>query len=79
MAGLATGNAPIVRITPRETEIAELVCLGLGNKDIATKLRISEKTVKFHTTNIFDKHFVTSRAQFMAIEIRRLRAQLGKN
>ena len=36
---------------------------GLGNTDIADRLAISEKTVRNHTSNIFDKLGVWSRAQ----------------
>ena len=40
-----------------------LIADGLSNTDIATRLEISEKTVRNHTSNLFDKLGVWSRAQ----------------
>jgi DNA-binding CsgD family transcriptional regulator len=45
----------------REREIAELVCRGLTNADIAVRLFISAKTVEAHLTRIFRKAGVRSR------------------
>ena len=50
-------------LTPREREILALVASGANNQDIASKLFISEKTVRNHLTAIFDKLGVNSRAQ----------------
>jgi DNA-binding NarL/FixJ family response regulator len=52
-------------LTPRETEIAELVSLGLQNKKIAERLSITETTVRHHLTSIFDKLSVTNRMELM--------------
>lgn len=52
--------------TPRENEVLEHVLAGDGNCTIAAKLKIKEGTVKFHITNIFRAHKVTSRAKLMA-------------
>jgi predicted ArsR family transcriptional regulator len=38
---------------------------GLSNKEIANKLFVTEKTVKFHLTNIYRKSQVKSRTQFV--------------
>ena len=51
------------KLTPRELEILQELALGLSNKEIADKLFISEKTVKNHLTNIFQKCGVTDRTQ----------------
>src|SRR4030042_7199154 len=40
-------------ISPRELEIAKLVCHGLNNKEIAEALRIKQGTVKTHIKNIY--------------------------
>jgi len=42
-------------LTGRETEIFQLMREGLCNKEIADKLRITEKTAKFHASNIYAK------------------------
>jgi DNA-binding CsgD family transcriptional regulator len=49
-------------LSAREREIAELVCRGLTNADIAVRLFISAKTVEAHLTRIFRKAGVRSRA-----------------
>lgn len=48
-------------LTPREREIAELICQGLRNGNIAVNLRIKQGTVKTHTRNIYRKVRVRSR------------------
>jgi len=42
-------------LTPREVQIAKLVCTGLDNSRIAKKLGISYNTVRAHLVNIFRK------------------------
>ena len=51
------------RLTPRELEIIALVAAGDANKHIALACGISEKTVKHHLTNIFEKVGVSSRLE----------------
>lgn len=58
-------------LSPRETEILNLLSAGLGNKEIASHLKISEHTVKFHVTSIFNKLNASSRAEAVAIGARR--------
>ena len=48
-------------LTPREREIAELICQGLRNGNIANVLRIKPGTVKTHTRNIYRKVHVRSK------------------
>ncbi len=43
------------KLTTQETKVAELVALGATNKQAAEKLGITEKTVKFHLTNVYKK------------------------
>jgi DNA-binding NarL/FixJ family response regulator len=50
-------------LTPRELEIIGVVLGGYSNGDIARKFAISEKTVKHHLTNIFDKVGVSNRLE----------------
>jgi DNA-binding NarL/FixJ family response regulator len=50
-------------LTERETEVLKLIGQGLGNREIAERLVISEKTVKTHVANILQKLQVKSRTQ----------------
>ena len=55
--------AAFSELTDRETEVLTLVARGLANGQIAERLRISDKTVRNHVTNIFWKIGATSRAE----------------
>jgi DNA-binding NarL/FixJ family response regulator len=48
-------------LTPQEGIILSLLSRNLSNKEIGHRLRISERTVKFHLTNMFDKLGVRNR------------------
>jgi DNA-binding NarL/FixJ family response regulator len=50
-------------LTPREIEILRLIADGEGNKSIARLLEISQHTVKFHISSIFQKLQVSSRTE----------------
>ncbi|MFL5944976.1 MAG: response regulator [Gaiellaceae bacterium] len=50
-------------LSARETEVLELVARGYPNKRIARELQISEKTVKAHLTQVFQRIGVTDRTQ----------------
>ena len=50
-------------LTARELQIVSAVAAASGNKDIARQFDISEKTVKHHLTNIFDKVGVSNRLE----------------
>ena len=52
-------------LTAREREVLALITQGLGNAEIAQRLSISEKTVRNHVSNLFDKLGVWTRAQAM--------------
>jgi len=51
------------KLTTREFEILDLISRGLGNKDIGSKLHLSEYTVKFHVKAIFRKLGARSRSE----------------
>src|SRR3546814_2885001 len=51
----AAAQAVLERLSPRETEVARLVALGMPNKQIARELGISEKTVHIHRQHAMDK------------------------
>jgi pimeloyl-ACP methyl ester carboxylesterase/DNA-binding CsgD family transcriptional regulator len=50
-------------LSPREREVLVLITEGLGNAAIGDRLSISEKTVRNHLSNVFDKLGVWTRAQ----------------
>jgi len=50
-------------LSERESEILNLVTLGMSNKEIAEKLFLSQRTIKAHLTNIFNKLNVASRSE----------------
>jgi DNA-binding NarL/FixJ family response regulator len=52
-----------IELTPREREVLALVVDGLANKQIARRMGISEKTVKGHLTNLFQRIGVADRTQ----------------
>lgn len=52
-------------LSNRETEVAALVSKGLRNKEVANKLFVTEKTVKFHLTNIYKKLKINSRSKLI--------------
>ncbi len=52
-------------LTPAELEVARLVCDGLPNKDIATRLFVSPRTVQAHLTHIYTKLGINSRVQLV--------------
>ncbi len=51
------------QLSPRERQIIQLVLAGCRNREVATELKISEKTVKNHLSNIFDKLGVSDRLE----------------
>ena len=61
-------NAPL---TPRELEVLRMIADGLGNKQIAARLAISEHTVKFHVGSVFAKTHASTRAEAVMIGARR--------
>ena len=58
-------------LTPREIEVLRMIAAGLGNKEIASKLTISDHTVKFHISSIFAKLGASSRTEAVTLGIRR--------
>jgi two-component system, NarL family, response regulator YdfI len=58
-------------LTPRESEVLQMLASGLANKEIAARLSISEHTVKFHVASIFGKFGVGSRTEAVSFGIRR--------
>ena len=54
-------------LSPREKQVAELLLENLANKEIAVRLGLSERTVKFHVSNVLAKHGVRRRADLILL------------
>jgi DNA-binding NarL/FixJ family response regulator len=65
-----TDIIPDEPLSAREREVLGMMAEGLGNKDIATRLKISEHTVKFHVSSILGKLRATSRGEAVAHGVR---------
>jgi DNA-binding NarL/FixJ family response regulator len=59
------------RLTERELEVIKALARGKSNKEIATSLGISEKTVRNHASNIYKKLHIFDRTQAVIYAIRR--------
>jgi DNA-binding NarL/FixJ family response regulator len=58
---------PVEALTPREQEVLQELAAGLQNKEIATRLVISERTVKFHVSAILSKLKVGNRTEAVTV------------
>ena len=65
------------RITGREQEILDGLLTNLSNKEIAGKLNISERTVKFHVSNLLAKYRVQRRADLILLSFHSRQAVSG--
>jgi DNA-binding NarL/FixJ family response regulator len=63
LARPATAQVPLEELTPRESDILQLLAEGMSNKAIAQRLGISEHTVKFHLNAILGKLDAHSRTE----------------
>lgn len=64
-------GSPEPTVTEREVEVLQLLARGMGNRDIARKLLVSEATVKSHLAHIYTKLGVDTRAGAVAASIER--------
>jgi len=80
-AGLVTFDSTLVaqnepasdldeELTPRETQVLALLSEGLGNREIAARLRISEHTIKFHIRSILGKLGASTRTEAVSRGLR---------
>jgi DNA-binding NarL/FixJ family response regulator len=60
----------VLRLSPREIEVLQLVARGLENKQIARELDISEATVKTYLKSTFERLGARSRAEAVAVGLR---------
>jgi DNA-binding NarL/FixJ family response regulator len=63
LAAARASARPTDPLTPREREVAELVGQAMSNRDVASKLVLSERTVESHVRNILAKTGLKSRAE----------------
>ena len=59
----------LVKLTPMELKVAQLVSSGLSNKDVAAQCWVSPRTVAFHLRNVFAKAGVTSRGELAQLDL----------
>lgn len=71
----AGGDMPLLRLTPRQCEVLDLLCQGMSNKLIARRLLLSENTVRVHVQAILSFLQVSSRSE--AIFAARSRGLIG--
>jgi len=74
-ASVTATTAPVGELTealtPREREVLQMLAAGLGNKEIAARLSISDHTAKFHVASILGKLGAATRTEAVALGIRR--------
>lgn len=58
-------------LTPRERELLRFLGEGLGNREIAEALGLTDHTVKFHLRSIFTKLGVRTRTEAVSVAVRR--------
>ena len=59
----------LVRLTPMELQVAQLVSQGLSNKEVAAQCWVSPRTVAFHLRNCFAKTGVSSRGELAQLDL----------
>jgi DNA-binding NarL/FixJ family response regulator len=64
------GGTWVPHLTDREIEVLHLVAQGLGNREIGTRLFVSEETVKTHVKMLLEKLGARSRAHAVARALR---------
>ena len=62
--------ARIASLSERECEIIALLCQGMSNKQVASKLSISEVTVRYHLGHIYRKLGVEGRLELVIYAFR---------
>ena len=77
MLNMKNNHAKLESLTKRELDVLKNLAVGMYNKEIATKLNISERTVKNHVSNIFKKIEVVDRTQAAVFAIRNGLIQLS--
>jgi DNA-binding NarL/FixJ family response regulator len=71
VGGIMRGENKEEELTARELDVLKLMSKGLRNKEIATELFITERTVKFHANSIYQKLEVNGRTEAVSRAIQR--------
>ncbi len=71
LTGVTTPKEFYDGLTAREVEILKMLATGMANKQIAFKLKISEKTVRNHVSNMYQKLDIYDRAQAVLYAVRK--------
>jgi two-component system, NarL family, response regulator LiaR len=71
LSGATNGKQFYDGLTARELEILKLLAKGMANKQIAFQLKISEKTVRNHVSNMYEKLNIADRAQAALYAVRK--------
>ena len=62
-------NRLFLTLTPRESEVARLVCAGLSNKEIARQLNITDGTIKLHLHSVYQKLAIRNRTMLAVLAL----------
>ena len=68
-AGAAPGGERAEALTHRESEVLQLICDGLSNREIAERLKLSANTISVHRTNIMNRLGVHKTAELVVYAI----------
>jgi len=71
LSGTSTPKEFYDGLTAREVEILKLMAIGQANKQIAHRLDISEKTVRNHVSNMYEKLHIYDRSQAVLYAVRK--------
>ena len=71
LSGTTTPKEFYNGLTNREIEILKLLANGMANKQIAYRLKISEKTVRNHVSNTYEKLGIYDRSQAVLYAVRK--------
>jgi DNA-binding NarL/FixJ family response regulator len=62
-------DAPLTRLTQRESDVLRMVAKGASNSEIATHLQLGQKTVRNYVSRLYQKLDLTNRAQIATFAV----------